>query len=324
MYSKELVNLCLHNYIHNGYKVKEISNFMNIHKSSIYRWIEKYKYSSNKVITLNTNIPEYACIIRKKREIYWKKINETIVSYLRKYMSTRIIINTKYIIKEIRRKFNIKVSTSTVYKIIKVDLGLTYKKLKNKLVLKKDMITHENKVQEFKKTVNQIGIDNIYSLDESHFYLNMYRSYGWSKKGVICVKNKESIIKKKYSLLEIISNKKIIKYKLYEGTINVKKLLDFMKDLIIPENIHILLDNARVHRSKLFKSYTDENKINLLFNVPYSPETNPIEMVFSKTKNIVKSRDNSTEDKITKSICIANKSIIKRDLSNFYKKSFSQ
>lgn len=324
MYSQVLVNLCLHNYINNCMKVKDISLFTMIHKSTIYRWIETYNYASNKEIVIDTKSPEYAKIIRKKRAVHWKKINESIIEYLQKYMSTRIIIKTKYLIKEIKRKFNVKVSASTVYKIIKVNLDLSYKKLKNKLVLKKDLVTHANKVQNFIKKVNEIGVDNIYSLDESHFYLNMYRSYGWSKKGQICVNDKKSIVRTKYSLLQIISNKKIIKYKLYKGTIDVPKLLDFMKDLIIPENTHILLDNAKIHRSKLFKSYTDDNNINLLFNVPYNPETNPIEMVFSKVKNIVKSRDNSTEDKITKSVVIANKSVIKKDLTNFYKKSFSQ
>lgn len=322
MYSQILVNLCLHNYVNNRMQVKDISSFTMIHKSTIYRWIEMYKYALNKKIVIDAKSVEYSKMIRKKRIVYWKKIKEPIIEYLQKYMSTRIIINVKYVIKEIRRKFNVKVARSTIYKILKVNLSMSYKKLKNKLVLKKNLATHAIQVKSLIERVNEIGLNNIYSLDESHFYLNMYRAYGWSKKGEICVRDKISISRKKYSLLQIISNSSVVKYKLYEGSINSTKLLDFMKDLTVPENVHILLDNASIHKSSVFKNYVEENKINLLFNVPYSPETNPIEMVFSKIKNIVKSRDNSTEDKITRSVSIANKSIIKRDLTNFYNKSF--
>jgi transposase len=324
MYPQVLVNLCLHNYINNCMQVKDISSFTMIHKSTIYRWIERYNYALKKEIIIDTKSVEYFKMIRRKRATYWKKIKEPIIEYLQKYMSTRIVINVKYIIKEIKRKFNVKIAKSTIYKIIKVNLNMSYKKLKNKLVLKKNLVTHATKVKDLIKKVNEIGVDNIYSLDESHFYLNMYRVYGWSKKGEICVSDKISIIRKKYSLLQIISNKKIIKYKLYEGTIKTPQLLDFMKGILLPENSHILLDNARVHTSNIFKDYVKENNINLLYNVSYSPETNPIEMVFSKVKNIVRSRDNSTEEKMTKSIVVANKNIIKRDLTNFYKKSFLQ
>jgi transposase len=305
-------------------QVKDISAFTRIHKSTIYRWIERYRSTPKDEIMIDTKNVDFFKIIRRKRSVYWKKINEPIIEYLKKYMSTRIVINIKYVIKEIKRKFNVKVVSETIYKIIKVNLNMSYKKLKNKLVLKKNLATHAFKVQNLITKVNKIGLDNIYSLDESHFYLNMHHSYGWSKKGEICVYDRTSIIREKYSLLQIISNKKIIKFKLYKGTIKTPQLLDFMKDLIIPTNVHILLDNASIHKSSGFKNFVEENSINLLYNVSYSPETNPIEMVFSKVKNIVKSRDNSTEEKITKNVAIANKRVIKRDLANFYKKSFSQ
>lgn len=63
-----------------------------------------------------------------------------------------------------------------------------------------------------------------------------------------------------------------------------------MEDLNVPKKIHILLDKACVNRSNIVKNYVEEKNINLLFNVPYSPETNPIEIVFTKVKNIVRNK----------------------------------
>jgi transposase len=47
----------------------------------------------------------------------------------------------------------------------------------------------------------------------------------------------------------------------------------------------ILLDNAKIHHYLKLKKYVGNVKnVTLLYNVPYSPETNPIEKVFSEVK----------------------------------------
>lgn len=44
------------------------------------------------------------------------------------------------------------------------------------------------------------------------------------------------------------------------------------------------MDNLSVHRSNLVRDFMIKNDIAWLFNVPYSPDTNPIENVFSLVK----------------------------------------
>ncbi len=51
--------------------------------------------------------------------------------------------------------------------------------------------------------------------------------------------------------------------------------------------------NARIHYSKIIKQYINTTSNKLLFNIPYNPETNPIEMYFSKFKRLVRSKSDN-------------------------------
>ena len=51
----------------------------------------------------------------------------------------------------------------------------------------------------------------------------------------------------------------------------------------------IFLDNLRVHHTKGVKAFCAERDVELIFNVPYYPDGNPIETIFSKVKRIFKS-----------------------------------
>ena len=58
-----------------------------------------------------------------------------------------------------------------------------------------------------------------------------------------------------------------------------------------------------MHRAKIVKNYTDENKISMNYIPAYSPIFNPIELVFSKLKSAFKKTDHlNMESDIVKSI----------------------
>ena len=46
------------------------------------------------------------------------------------------------------------------------------------------------------------------------------------------------------------------------------------------------MDNASIHKSKIVKPEYEHRDIKPVFNVPYSPDFNPIEAVFSKVKRL--------------------------------------
>jgi len=84
----------------------------------------------------------------------------------------------------------------------------------------------------------------------------------------------------------------------------------------------ILMDNAAIHRSKEVKAYLLKKSQQILYNVPYNPETNPIEQMFGKCKNYVRKTFPQTLKQLESSITQSLKQVTPENLSNYFKHSF--
>ncbi len=104
------------------------------------------------------------------------------------------------------------------------------------------------------------------------------RSY--ALKGKTPVKDKMA---KRISLnmISTVTNQGKVRFMTYKGTMNSSVFIDFLKRLIkgAKNKIYLILDNLRVHHSKLVKEWAEKNeaKIALFFLPSYSPERNPDE-----------------------------------------------
>ena len=82
----------------------------------------------------------------------------------------------------------------------------------------------------------------------------------------------------------------MLDYKIYLGSINATAFLDFVQEILIPslagvEAPVVIMDNCRIHHIPAVRDNPEEAGVELLFLPPYSPELNPIELMFSKTKS---------------------------------------
>jgi transposase len=59
--------------------------------------------------------------------------------------------------------------------------------------------------------------------------------------------------------------------------------------------ICILLDNARIHLAKKFRALAKEIDIHLIYNIPYSPDLNPIEFGWKDFKRDISKYNNFDE-----------------------------
>ena len=55
-----------------------------------------------------------------------------------------------------------------------------------------------------------------------------------------------------------------------------------------PETFVLFLENCRVHHSKKVSQFLLENRIDVIYNVTYGPQYNPIERVWSQIKLLFK------------------------------------
>ena len=127
-------------------------------------------------------------------------------------------------------------------------------------------------------------------VDESHWTVGNVRTRGWGPKGE---KHYRTTTLASFSLscVCMISQAGDRHCKIFNTTINADIFKACMRELIKlvrldNENVVLVMDNASIHRHEIVE-LAESNGCKVLFNAPYSPECNPIEMVFGTWKTRV-------------------------------------
>jgi transposase len=83
------------------------------------------------------------------------------------------------------------------------------------------------------------------------------------------------------NMISTVTNKGKVEFMIYSGSMNTDRFIEFMKQLIKGKKrkIFLILDNLRVHHSKVVKQWVEQNieSIELFYLPSYSPEKNPDE-----------------------------------------------
>lgn len=270
----------------------EIMSMFNISKKTFYsikndktiQGNNKYHYSKKNKKTSSKN---------QKRK---SKITILVKKYVVNYVTSRGNFNYNKLIAILYKKFDISISKSSIYKILK-DSRITRKKISNKIILT-NIVKRNEQINIFKKQISKIlkksSINNIISIDETSIDSHISSTYGWSKSGDR-IKNIVSHKRIRYTLILATSCKKIIHSQVIRNSVNGEIFIGFIKGLLKKINRnkenYILLDNARIHHYKKLKEYIEsKSNISLIYNIPYTPQTNPIEFVFNDIKRYLKKK----------------------------------
>jgi transposase len=202
-------------------------------------------------------------------------------------------------------------------------MTITRKKVRRKLFHNKILL--KSKKDTFKKIIKNIKGDDIISIDETSIDNQLYPLYGWSLKGKRIIIQKQAV-RVRYTVITAISKDRIIHYDIIKNSANAVNFKNFIEKLVNKgvNNKYLLVDNARIHHAKIVKDYMNTTSNTFVYNVPYSPEFNPIEHVFSKLKNILRNKINNTKIKIIKNIHSAFRKVTSVELRNYYKYSLNK
>lgn len=125
--------------------------------------------------------------------------------------------------------------------------------------------------------------------DESHFGLVPVVPYAWQKKGeTIALPSFRGKYINVAGFYQTNNERKM--YLFEKETINAEKLVRIFDDFAqsTDKKTVVVLDNAPIHKSKLFQSkikqWEEEHDLFLFFIPPYSPELNLIEIFWKKIK----------------------------------------
>ena len=171
--------------------------------------------------------------------------------------------------------------------------------------------------------MGNINDPNIISFDECSVEVNMQNNYGWSNKGQPCLKRFHPF-RKRLSLALAINREGVVGYSLISNTFNGERFENFLAEHIFPTNKNkkILLDNFRAHKSKIVTESINKTNNKFVFNIPYNPQTNPVEYIFSIIKRKLSNKKVNNEDTLRKMISQIIEKIPKRIFNNCFNKSF--
>ena len=88
-------------------------------------------------------------------------------------------------------------------------------------------------------------------------------------------------------LCGISKEKGVEHYRVFENSVNIDKFieyLDFLRATNRGEKICNFMDNLSAHTAERSKQAMRDYGFRFIYNVPYSPEYNPIELTFSMVK----------------------------------------
>jgi hypothetical protein len=143
-------------------------------------------------------------------------------------------------------------------------------------------------LQMIKEWVQQ-GVCELYFYDESGFSLNSNIPYRWSPIGEP-LKIPANRFSKRINVLGFLNTQtKDLFHTMTTDKVDTQVVIDVFDSFAkqIKKTTICVLDNASIHTSKKFKAKIDEWKklgLHLLYLPPYSPELNPIEMLWREMK----------------------------------------
>jgi len=130
--------------------------------------------------------------------------------------------------------------------------------------------------------------------DETAIMNNDVRGRSYSPRGETPVTYAVGGTRQKLSMISTVSNQGKVRWMIVEENFDAAKLIEFMGGLIkdVVCKVFLILDNLRVHHSKLVKEWLSQHQdqIEVFYLPSYSPELNPDERLNADLKHAITTR----------------------------------
>ncbi|GHS95827.1 hypothetical protein FACS1894207_5000 [Bacteroidia bacterium] len=168
-------------------------------------------------------------------------------------------------------------------------LGGRYKRIRRRPKGQPFPAFYDYKAEQLKEleTMSEAGQIELFYGDESHVCSEGYVPYGWQFPGEdVCILSEKA---HKINCFGFINRQSKCYWKTTEQNIDAQFILEFMENFSfqIHKETFIVLDNARLHKSKIIQEripYWQKRGLFLFFLPPYSPHLNIAETIWRKLK----------------------------------------
>ncbi len=106
-----------------------------------------------------------------------------------------------------------------------------------------------------------------------------------------------------------------------EGATDTEVFRAYVERVLCPRvqaGDRVVMDNLSPHKSEATLALLSQAGAEILFLPPYSPDLNPIEKMWSKVKNHLRSAEARTQSELTQAIGAALKTVTRQDATNWF------
>lgn len=187
------------------------------------------------------------------------------------------------------------------------------------------MITEEVQLAriEYWRRMAQVNADQLVFIDESGFWVGMSRTVARSIKGKKVYEMRKCYRGKKITMIGAIKRSGVVAMKTLEGSMKKDDFLEFIKVDLVPKlkpGDVVVMDNLNTHRRPEVSAMIEAVGARVEYLPVYSPEFNPIEMMWSQLKSFVRKFRTETMEVLIRLIEIAVSLISRPCLNNWFAK----
>ncbi len=264
-----------------GLKGKEIESLTGVRMNRISEIWSMYKEGGNEAIApQKTGRKPGSCTLLTQQQE--KEIREIIIDKTPDQMKMSFALWTRQAICDlVKRKYRINLSLRSATNYLK-KWGFTCQRPTKKAYSQDDIKVNRFMKEEYPAISIRAVVENaeIYWGDETGISNQEYYQRGFSPKGITPVMRVEAK-HERINMISAITGRGSLRFMIYDGAMNQKLLINFMKRLVkdVDRKVFLILDNLRVHHGKVVAAWLEKNKdkIEVFFIPPYSPELNPDE-----------------------------------------------
>lgn len=267
--------------VKSGMTQKEICNRLGLRPNTLNDWCKKYKDYGSKGLHSKKKgaISADRKLLSPQQE---QQVQKMIVDKMPEQLKLDFALWTRKAVQDlIERELGIFISINAVGVYLR-SWGFTPqkpKKMAYEQCPKKVQKWLDEEYPEIKKQAKEENAE-IHWGDECGVKNQCNHGRSYAPKGRTPIKKSMS---KKFSvnMISAITNQGKVQFMLYSDTMNADRFIEFMEQLIksSTQKVYFIVDNLRVHHSKIVKEWVEKNKDKIaLFYIPsYSPERNPDE-----------------------------------------------
>lgn len=178
------------------------------------------------------------------------------------------------------------------------------------------------KREQWKLFQQKASCNKLIFIDETGAKTNMTRLYGRARNGQRCHDHAPDGRWERTSILSAIRVTGETCSVVFDGALDGKIYNAYIEQFLLPTlkaGDMVIMDNLNVHKSKTAQKLITEKGCEYIFLPEYSPDLNPIEKMWSKVKQLLRSMKARTCDELYKAIGKALGCITPKDAEGWFK-----